>query len=854
MLVLLAGVTLLGFFLRLHGISASADYEEYVCLAHLDASGIGDFLHQMRGEDPYIAPLPFVIIYAWSRLAGHSPAAVRFLFVLLGTATIALLYHAGTLLLSDKKQGRRIGLIAACCVALSPVHAFHAQEVRHTTLLAFLGLCSMICFLRASQDDQRRWWAGNMLFNMCMVWTHLLGGALLLVQGLCLLLTHTRRIRLIAAWTGLQALLLLPWLAWLWSIPARNSDPAVVFPVWDFLLRIASTDFVFFPHNLFEGRYPWESVMNGLIALRAPARGLWVAGAYIAGAALLCRAMRTTRNGAPNASTVMLLLAWFAVPPFVLYLLLYAGMPAYAHRYFLYSTFALYFLFGMAITATRHALLRGLLVALLLSLCVYNTALSLLSPHRTQWSAAISLLDSCRKTEEPLVLTGFCRTMCRFNGATFQDGVVVQDGTTSLWDALKNAADQTKQPVWAIRNLASADDMNLDFEAGLQARGLEGTLFPFPGERWLEVWFVETPFSSPAPGEQERRRNLYWQALKVNPKSPNAFSKLDRLRVQAGLDALSLWEKAEGERPCSAWTQFYLGQALETKRRQGEAIAAYRRATRLDARHSEFFNRLMALLVERQDVDGAIAACRAGQARPPFAARTALMLLGAILEDTQRWEEAAKAYREAIATEPRARKAWMRYDAVLVRSVTPEKRITLWRELNASYPGAVWPSFILGEALEDNGQDPEALDLLGQASGAVPANYEMADRFARCLLKNDDVQRALTAWHGCMPMSTDQSARAAAALCEAGDRQVSKENWRKAIDAFRAASEFGPDNGHYWMRLGEVLERAADMEAAANAYRRAASCSPAPEEAGHALAALCARYPGLKCDNVAKQP
>ncbi len=828
-----------GLFLRLHGITAAADYEEYVCLAHIDASSLSEFIHRVRAEDPYIAPLPFILIYEWSRLAGTSPAAVRMLFVLFGMLVVGLMFLAGRRLGKDRAQGETIGLIAALCVAWSPVHAFHAQEVRHTTLLACFALCSMLCFLRGVRGGATRYWAGNLFFNLCVIWTHLLGGALLLAQGLCLLLLCWRQIRLIAAWGIAHALLVLPWLLWVASMPGGKDDPVVTFPLWDFLGRIISTDLVFFPHNLYLGRFPWERLVDALIALRAPGRWLWIFSGYLLLLATLWRAAKV-RNTEPSRwlATLVLLLC-FLVPPLVLYLLLFLGMPVYAHRYFIYSSLALYLLLGMGFASLRPPVFKETLGFLLLAVCAHNAALAILSPHRTQWSAAISLVESNRKPGESLVCSDFARLMCAFNSPAFRECSAAENTTDAMAERLQSLSRQTQRPLWMLRNLGSAEVMNTDLEGVLQARGLEATCYPYPGERWLEVWFVEPPFASEDRAEQERRQGLYWQAMRLNPKSRNAFDKLYRLRAGTGIDALALWQAAAAELPCSPWAQFYLGQSLESAHRNAEAAAAFRTAIGLDPRHSEFFEHITSLLIAANDPEAAITACRAGRDQPPYAARTALMLLGAVLDEAGRWNEAAEAYRWAIFTEPRARKAWMRYDAMLARTKAPAERVAAWRALNTQYPRAVWPAFVLGIALEDAGELPEATRWLAQASRAVPSNFEMADRLAMRLLADKDINGALAAWRGCSPLPPQHRPRVAALFCDAGNRLLADKAWAEAAAAFRAATEFEAENSLYWLRLGFALEAAADFEAALKAYREAAGRSPASVEPQRAIEALC---------------
>ena len=80
-------------------------------------------------------PLYYLLLHLWTLLLGPSPLAVRLLSVLVGTATVPLLYATGRRLL-----GERGGLLAALLLAISPFHVYYSQEVRMYGLVTLLGV------------------------------------------------------------------------------------------------------------------------------------------------------------------------------------------------------------------------------------------------------------------------------------------------------------------------------------------------------------------------------------------------------------------------------------------------------------------------------------------------------------------------------------------------------------------------------------------------------------------------------------------------------------------------------------------------------------------------------------------
>ena len=89
-------------------------------------------------------PLYYALLQIWIALAGTGEDAVRLLSVVIGVATIPLIYALAHKLFGN----RRVALIAALLLALSPFHIYYSQEVRMYGLVTLLCLASVYLFVQ----------------------------------------------------------------------------------------------------------------------------------------------------------------------------------------------------------------------------------------------------------------------------------------------------------------------------------------------------------------------------------------------------------------------------------------------------------------------------------------------------------------------------------------------------------------------------------------------------------------------------------------------------------------------------------------------------------------------------------
>ena len=182
-------------------------------------------------------PFYYLVLDAWTALAGDSPAALRGLSLIFGLATVGLAYllyvevdrYAGT------STGRAGALAAALLVALHADQVEHSRHVRMYGLGVLLAALTAWLLLRALRSERRAapWWAAYAVAAAALCYTHYYGAftiaAQLAAAGLFLAqLWRAARVRpraaagLVAAAVAVAALFA-PWLSVLRRQTARVS-------------------------------------------------------------------------------------------------------------------------------------------------------------------------------------------------------------------------------------------------------------------------------------------------------------------------------------------------------------------------------------------------------------------------------------------------------------------------------------------------------------------------------------------------------------------------------------------------------------------------------------------------------
>lgn len=400
-------LVLLGLVIRVWGLSAhSLDFDESWSL-HLTHSPLDKVLGLAIGQGPDLhPPIYYLMLRVWVSLFGSSEIALRSLSVAGGVVLVGL-----NLVWSSDLSSRRTAVLAALLAATSPYLVWQSQEARMYIWIAAFGLASVLALARALRSSRGVWWLIYFLLSLATLYTHLVGGVILLVHLLLLGLMDEaldRRRRAIGVLAvGLLGLAYLPYALSIWDKGA-GMVAALGYPRRDFFLLLR--DFL-------------STVAVYVAPLSKPVGGLLLtlgAGLAIAGLG----SITNFRKGQHPATRLKLgwmnhdrpkgrggwkafYLALFLVSPILVIVLISAALPFYHPKYIILATPPLLLLWGEGIqVAWKYFRPLGLLVMIfLVGLNFYGLVYNLRDRTlREDWRTAGEYLSEHSRQEDAVLV------------------------------------------------------------------------------------------------------------------------------------------------------------------------------------------------------------------------------------------------------------------------------------------------------------------------------------------------------------------------------------------------------------------------------------------------------------------
>jgi uncharacterized membrane protein len=148
---LLIGIILLGLGLRLTNLNQSFWLDE-ASQAQMSSLSLSQIWSARQAD--FHPPLFYFLTHFWLQL-GRSESWLRLLPVFFGVVSIAFIYMFN----------KKIGLTAALFLAINPYHIYYSQEFRSYSLLAMLGLLSVLLM-------QRKKYIWMAVVNALLLYTH----------------------------------------------------------------------------------------------------------------------------------------------------------------------------------------------------------------------------------------------------------------------------------------------------------------------------------------------------------------------------------------------------------------------------------------------------------------------------------------------------------------------------------------------------------------------------------------------------------------------------------------------------------------------------------------------------------
>ena len=732
----LLAIIALGLALRLYRIDEeSVCLEEYVVISHMEAPSLLAFVTEVKSHYPYGAPLAFVIEYLWTCAIGYSVARVRLVCVLAGMLVIPLIYCFARHVYGGGAFGRRAGLLAALCVALSPVHIFHSQEARMYAFFALFALLASFTFLKAVREDSKRWLALNALANVCVMWTHLFGVLVLFSEGLFLLVFGWRRMRRSVAWFAVHFALTIPLGLWILSIP-RQPD------------RLYSYYYAVTPRFLFCDLFGDDAVWMAGLASSANTWDLLARCYYpfnVAMSAVLCASVlwlvwRLTRAKGVQRENAAYLLMWFAAPVLALGVISHFVTPCYTQRFTSHCSLALYVIAGGAVASLPRRWPWYCAFGAFAVLYGYQTALVQPGPIRTDWRALVDAIES-QGTPDDLVLIKdeFWLPMFEFSAGHLPNPVSTAHTDDVLLDAARFYIEHSGQRGFWLIAVMDSDRI----EGLLRADRLIVTSREFAGERRPILYRSER--RQPVPARETAddgafpRAEVLAEAIARQRDHPSlvsyrkrvqstrgggcAFARLAIAFAEKGHIHLAATAMAEAVRvePKRALEFADLDEALGGEANRGGALDA---ALASHEAGPEALLELLSALDVYEDTERVLEVARRAVARcdrdGPLAAG-AYTYLGRGLEQTGNNREAMDAYRKAIELSPDADvPAYIGLGTLLLREGRAVEACDVLRRGTEQYPNAAWMHAHLGTALAKTGDRAAAIAALGKAAGIAP--------------------------------------------------------------------------------------------------------------------------------------
>lgn len=207
-LLFLLLILLLGWALRTHDAEIRSLWEDEGWTMLLSQGPGLDDVAQTMAADQH-PPLFFMLFRLWRDVTGDSEFAARYFSILISVIGVAAIFQLGRDFFNPA-----VGVLAALWLALADNHIDLAQEVRHYSQLATLVIVSSLFYARWWHRPTRSNRIGYVLSSILLLYTHYLGGFILLAQLIHMLLLARPRHRLFEALFLFGAICLgfLPWL------------------------------------------------------------------------------------------------------------------------------------------------------------------------------------------------------------------------------------------------------------------------------------------------------------------------------------------------------------------------------------------------------------------------------------------------------------------------------------------------------------------------------------------------------------------------------------------------------------------------------------------------------------------
>jgi mannosyltransferase len=172
-----------------------------------------DLVDGIRTVEPN-PPLYYFLLRGAMVLFGQSDWTARYVSAFFGVLAVPLLYQLARTLLSGRRAGRGIALVAAGLLAINPYQIWHSQDVRNYTLWPALSLASLYFLWRALKKNRRSLWVAYTITALLSLYTHYYDAFIILFENILVFALFWRDRATLRRWIAVQATLALLYLPW----------------------------------------------------------------------------------------------------------------------------------------------------------------------------------------------------------------------------------------------------------------------------------------------------------------------------------------------------------------------------------------------------------------------------------------------------------------------------------------------------------------------------------------------------------------------------------------------------------------------------------------------------------------
>ncbi len=381
----------IGFILRIYHLNAESFWLDECISVSMAKLDLGRIIPQHYNS--FHPPFYYLILHFWIKLVGDAEASTRFLSVMIGLASIFMIYRLGRLIFN-----KEAGILSAFLLSISVYHIRFSQETRMYNLAVLLALISMYFFIKLLGKHTRRTAVYYLVSTFLMMITHYSALLIILVQNIYVFTVRALRKKEsgemgIKSWLVLQSVFLILCLPFL--------------GIW--LRHLA--------HVQQDGRF-WlskPSVYMVVEAVRA------YAGSYILLPLLLIPALLSILGGMS-----LLTFVWLVAPQAMLFALSVFSASLYSTKYMLTISPPLYLLTADGLRRMKHPLIKAAFISAIVIFSMVALTNYYSNIQKPQWRDAVRFIEENVRPGDLLVLNDKMSKNAIFDSYYFKRRDVVE--------------------------------------------------------------------------------------------------------------------------------------------------------------------------------------------------------------------------------------------------------------------------------------------------------------------------------------------------------------------------------------------------------------------------------------------